>query len=142
MKQVCSRPRRVKRAPDWRLLVLILGALALLSVLGSCGKSKPAATQPSQSNDQGYTLTTEPAQTLPGRVLQRAEGVGCQENLKQLREMIMMAKDENENGSYPASLEQLSGAEKIIYCPVCHKEYQYDPTTGRVWCTFPGHESY
>lgn len=145
MKQACCRRRRAEAFTGWRLPLCILGALLLVVVLASCGKQKPAAenttTSSSYHDAQGITLTSEPAQSMPGRILQKAEGMGCQENLKQLRMLIENAKSESPDGKYPASLNEISGAGKISRCPVSHQEYQYDPNTGQVKCTFQGHES-
>ncbi len=77
------------------------------------------------------------AQTTLGKAVQKAESVACQNNLRQLRQMIQMEAME---GSNPARLDPAWGLP--LRCPVSGYEYRYDPRTGRVWCPTPGHENY
>jgi hypothetical protein len=119
-------------------VLLLVWALFLLSAtLISCGKKAAAPPNPNAGQ-----LTTQPAQSLYGRAAQHAVGVaGCQPNLEQIRETIQMYRDDHD-GQNPPSLQDLGLPAKILRCPVSKQDYQYDPTTGRVWCTFPGHEQY
>jgi hypothetical protein len=87
--------------------------------------------------------TTEPrfegdATTPMGRAVQSAESVECRNNLAQLRQAITM--DQTLEGSYPQALR--ADWNVALECPVSGQSYQYDPATGEVWCTTPGHEDY
>jgi hypothetical protein len=75
--------------------------------------------------------------------IQRAQGVECMNNLRQIRVAIQMAQTTNE--SLPRSLSELSTQgvmREMLVCPVSNLPYAYDPSTGRVWCQYPQHRSY
>ena len=78
------------------------------------------------------------AQTTPGAALEQARGVECQQNLRALRQEIAAYRIDGERA--PASLDEIRGAAKS--CPVSGNPYAYDPATGTVRCTTPGHESF
>lgn len=86
----------------------------------------------------------EPGQGIqnggPATPKERAESVECQSNLTQVRAAINMYQQSNEQ--YPASLADMSEVNSISKCPISEVPYSYDPGTGRVWCTTPGHEQY
>ncbi len=78
------------------------------------------------------------AQSVPGRAIDKARSVDCANNLNQLRQLIQI--EVIENGEYPRRFnpgEQGS----IGRCPVSGQPYVYDPQTGEIHCTTPGHES-
>jgi len=79
--------------------------------------------------------------TVPGRAVYKAQGEQCMENLRELRMMIQMATDDN-NGTFPRSLTDVPDSIKVRTCPIGGQDYVYDPDTGKVHCTTPGHESY
>ena len=135
MKLACYRRLHAKCGRGLWLLLLALGLLALCMTLSSCMKSK-------DDDHPVAHITTQPAQSIPGRAMQTAMGVQCKNNLDQLRMLIGTAKSENENGSYPPSLDSIPEASRIMSCPISHQPYVYDPMTGQVHCTFPGHEKY
>ena len=73
----------------------------------------------------------------------RAESVDCRNNLNQIRNAIEMEKSAGEEGRVPASLADLGPSmSAVTKCSISGKEYTYDPSTGRVSCTTPGHEGY
>lgn len=78
------------------------------------------------------------ATTTLGRAMQAGQGVECQNNLQQLRAAIQM--ESIDTGQPPAQLSPSWGVS--LKCPVSGQPYQYDPNTGRVWCTTPGHERF
>ncbi|NPV47935.1 MAG: prepilin-type N-terminal cleavage/methylation domain-containing protein [Armatimonadetes bacterium] len=78
-------------------------------------------------------------ETIPGKAIQKAESVECQSNLSQIRQMVQMEVMDSEQ--YPARIDQGATA-SISKCPVSGKPYSYNPQTGQVWCTTPGHEKY
>mgnify|MGYP001128634329 CR=1 FL=1 len=73
----------------------------------------------------------------------RALAVECMNNLNQIRLAIDMYRQSNEEGRFPASLKEIESSvgEGMLKCPVSGVPYSYDPNTGRVWCTTPGHGS-
>lgn len=77
----------------------------------------------------------------PASPKERAQGVDCANNLRQIRTAIDMYRQENEKR--PTSLQDLRGlSESMFKCSVSGTPLSYDPSQGRVWCTTPGHENY
>jgi prepilin-type N-terminal cleavage/methylation domain-containing protein len=75
--------------------------------------------------------------------IKQARGVECQSNLQQIRQAYTMATSFGE--TRPQSLADLRSngvTESITVCPVSKKPYQFDPASGRAWCTEPGHERF
>ena len=81
-------------------------------------------------------------QTVYGKARQAAQSTVCRNNLTQARAAIQMFQ--GSEGRFPASLEELAQSTPglVLRCDVSKQPYSYDPTTGRVWCTQPGHENY
>ena len=75
--------------------------------------------------------------TVPKAALDKGHGVECASNLNQLRADLQMRLMDEER--YPPALDPNSSLSR---CPVSGKPYGYDPQTGRVWCTEPGHETF
>ncbi len=105
-------------------LLVVIAIIAILAVayLGLRGKG-----------------TKMKPESIPGKAIQKAESVECQSNLSQVRQMIQMEIMDSEQ--FPARIDQGSTA-SISKCPVSGKAYSYNPQTGQVWCTTPGHEKY
>ncbi len=78
----------------------------------------------------------EGAQTTPGRAMEAARSAECASNLNQLRMMIQMHV--TEHGEYPREFRP-GDQGTIGRCPVSNEAYRYDPQTGRIACTTPGH---
>jgi competence protein ComGC len=75
--------------------------------------------------------------------IQRAHGVECMNNLRQIRAAIQMVATTSETP--PRSLAELSSSgvsREMLVCPVSRLPYQYDPRAGRVWCPYPEHQRY
>ena len=104
--------------------ILIVVAIIALLVVGYYGLSG--------KGDGEGTLN---ATTTPGQAMERAGLVECAANLKNLRGEIEMFQIEN--GHYP---EKFNPSPPLGVCPVSGKPYVYDPQTGRIHCTTPGHE--
>lgn len=155
MKQACCHPLFASRGFVGVLGLLILLAL-VSSVLVSCNKAPknegaapppvagaPDTTDRTVGGSAPGQITTEPAQSIPGKAMQRAMAPKCESNLNQLRLLVGSAKeDAGESGAYPASLDTISEAARINKCPVSGKPYDYDPATGTVKCLTTGHEKF
>lgn len=113
---------------------LLLLASCLLFGAASC-KTKSA-----EPEKEGIRLTTRPAKSLPGKVMQKAVSVECQSNIQQIRAALQTYHEENE--AFPASLAEIGYPAKVLRCPISKEAYIYDPATGEIHCTFPGHEKY
>ena len=75
--------------------------------------------------------------STPKAAIDKGHGVECASNLNQLRADLQMRLMEDEH--YPSALDANSS---LIRCPVSQEPYGYDPRTGRVWGTTPGHETF
>ena len=74
--------------------------------------------------------------STPKAAMDKAKSVECASNLSQMRALVQMKLADD--GKYPDQLEASPGIDR---CPISGQPYGYDPHTGRVWCTTPGHES-
>lgn len=124
------------------VLIELLIVLAIILALGGGylalrGKSSDKAV--TDAAGDGREATRAMAQTIPGKALQKAESVECQSNLNQVRQSVRM--DMDSGGTPPADIATGATA-SVSKCPVSGQPYQYDPQSGRVWCTTPGHEKY
>jgi len=77
--------------------------------------------------------------SIPAKSIEKAESVGCQSNLSQIRQSIQM---DTAGGEAPPQRLDTGVTASISKCPVSGQPYSYDPQSGRVWCTTPGHEKY
>ncbi|GIV05657.1 MAG: hypothetical protein KatS3mg016_1232 [Fimbriimonadales bacterium] len=91
------------------------------------------------TGSSGASSASPPASRV-GEVRQAAESVECRNNLSQIRTAIQMRTTTEE--TYPASLQELGIPATMLSCPVSGQAYQYDPNTGQVRCSAPGHMSY
>ncbi|MDQ2730182.1 MAG: hypothetical protein M3Y56_00865 [Armatimonadota bacterium] len=121
------------------LPLLIILALIVLGCLAGCGGSD-------DSNDKSKVAGGPAAQMVHdyGQVqtqsLDRGKATACSSNLSQLRTAIIGYRGDNEN-KFPASLADLGPAMRVVTtCPSNNQPYTYDPETGTVKCTNPGHE--
>ena len=110
-------------------ILVVLVVLVALAAIYFGVRKKPGEVKPAFEGE---------AQTTLGKSLQKAEGVGCQTNLSQLRQMLQM--EWTTNSQDPAALNSSGGVP--LKCPVSGYDYHYDPQSGRVWCVTPGHEKY
>lgn len=120
------------------LLALVVG-VALIAIIAAVVWTKMGHQQRAQ---QPMPLPTT-ARTVPGQALEQGSAVECISNLRSIRQAIEMSKATDE--APPPSLSALSSSgitPSMLSCPVSHRPYQYDPRTGRVWCTTPGHERF
>jgi prepilin-type N-terminal cleavage/methylation domain-containing protein len=77
--------------------------------------------------------------SMPEQAKEKAQGVDCRARLQQARASIEMAKMDNDDRP-PASIPPDMAS--YAFCPETSQPYGYDPQTGRVWCTTPGHEEF
>lgn len=113
------------------VVVLLLILVAMGAYFGLRGKPKPGELQGERS--------ATGAESIPLRAMQKAESLACKSNLQQVRQSLQMDKDSG--AEYPASLDQGATA-SVSKCPDSNQAYSYNPQTGQVWCTTPGHEKY
>jgi hypothetical protein len=121
-------------------LVLVLAvALLIVTLTAGCkGKAGPKNESVPFSQQTSHP-GLENASSIPGKALAKAETVECQNNLQQLRASIRMDADQGQQP--PASIGQ-GPMGSVSKCPITGKTYEYDPQTGKVWCTTSGHEKF
>ena len=133
----------------WGLIEILIVAVLLMggaALYLSMSKSAVQMNSNIDHLDEGVmpttrnTTTTDAPSSTPGRVVNRAESVQCQQNLRSLRAVI--ASEFAERGEYSAALADIEGAESIQACPVGGETYEYDRSTGTVRCPHEGHEEY
>jgi hypothetical protein len=79
--------------------------------------------------------------TVLGASMDQAKGVECQNNLSQIRQALNMDKMSGDEGGMPQTLAGLKGIPASMkVCPASGSPYVYNPQTGEVHCTTPGHE--
>jgi len=120
------------------LIVVAIIGVGFMMYTSMNGGASPADVSREMSQD-GVENGDQP-QTMPGRVKARAAGVQCLENLRELRAMV--TSSQAEDGSFPATLADVPGSERIRTCPVGREAYIYDASTGKVNCPHPGHDTY
>jgi len=123
---------RVGRRGSWTLIELLV-AVVILVALAAWLLPRYLT---SSKNAAGQTIQAP---------IQRAQGVDCANNLRQIRLAITMAQQTDEH--FPASLNELltngSGlSRQMLVCPDSKMPYVYDSATGRVSCPFPPHRSF
>jgi hypothetical protein len=114
--------------------------LAVIALFAGCGKkAADSSTSATTASDSGGIHVGPGAESIPGKAIEKAESTACQAQIKQVRDSIRM--DIDSTGKPPASLDQGATA-SISKCPVSGQPYVYDPTTGSVHCSTPGHEKF
>ncbi|MFN7172560.1 MAG: prepilin-type N-terminal cleavage/methylation domain-containing protein [Fimbriimonadaceae bacterium] len=79
----------------------------------------------------------------PQIVRESAIGVECQNNIRSVRQAIEMAKlNDIDSFAPPQTLEETRLGSNFYICPVGKQPYVYNPSTGQVSCTHPGHEKH
>ena len=86
------------------------------------------------------------SKTVGGRRVEspkeRGQSAVCINNLQQIRASLTMLQSAGDEEGRPKTLAELKLPAEMLRCPVGGEPYQYDPATGRVWCTHPGHEQF
>jgi len=98
----------------------------------------PRLTPGERAVKEGLVKPKE-GQTVIGASLDKAKETSCSSSLRQIRMAIDYYKAEN--GQPPATLQDLkmptSGS--FYTCPATGQPYRYDPNSGTVSCSTPGH---
>lgn len=108
------------------IIALLAGALYFGSGMFGTPKEPPRADKLGTS--------------MPALSKLKAQDDVCMSNLQQVRTAVQMARMSDEQP--PTSLDDIPSVKSLVYCPIGHEHYNYDPSTGRVTCPHPGHENY
>jgi len=78
--------------------------------------------------------------TVVGQSMARAKDEVCMSNLRQIRQAVAayMTSDETP----PSDMPVLKLPPEMLADPIGKEPYTYDPATGTVKCTHPGHGKY
>lgn len=109
------------------VLVEILLVIAIIALLAGAYLGLRGGQDEGEAGEKKST---------PARAIEKAHSVECMNNLRQLRMLIQM--EVVDSGGYPKTLKENA----LSRCPVSGKPYVYDPNTGQVRCTTPGHERF
>lgn len=146
MKQACCHPHASRGFGSIiEILIvafLIVGGLAMYMSFSSGSKDVQRALDEADPNAVVERADPNAPHTIYGRAIRKAVSFECKENLRQVRMLVMNAKNESENGNPPASLSEIPETARIRFCPVGKTEYAYDSVSGEVHCTYPSHENY
>lgn len=112
------------------VLILIL-AVVLLKGGSVFGMGKSAG--PERADKKGTTVL--------GKTRYAAQDGVCRSNLGQVRSSIQIVQSTNDDKP-PESIEETKLGSDFYKCPLGGEPYVYDPSTGKVHCPHPGHESY
>ena len=124
-------------------MVGMLAAVAIVMVLivvlffgsGAFGGPGGKAATPERADKKG--------RTIPGRVMYGAKDDVCRSNLQQVRYGVEVFKTSSAESQPPEKLEETRLGSSFYACPIDpHEPYEYDPQTGQVHCSHPGHEKY
>lgn len=74
--------------------------------------------------------------TVLGQTISAAKISAAEQQLSQVRQMVLINKDHVSN-EYPPSLDSAGVRGTMAICPLSEEPYGYDPETGRVWSTHP-----
>ncbi|UCH33270.1 MAG: hypothetical protein JSV65_11885 [Armatimonadota bacterium] len=127
------KPKRSEAG--WATLIELLVVTVIILIVIYMLYGRPTA--PSGAGTEVDDLATQ-ARTRPGAALEQARAVECQQNLRGLRQEIAAYRMDAEQP--PGSLAEIRGGAKA--CSVSGNPYAYDPATGTVRCTTPGHERF
>lgn len=123
----------------FHLMLLAAAALLMVTLSTGCKGKSEQKTESVPFSQQTSHPGLENASSIPGKALAKAETVDCKNNLQQLRASIQMDVDQGQQP--PASLGAGPMA-SVSKCPITGNTYNYDPQTGKVWCTTSGHEKF
>ena len=125
------KPKRSEAG--WVTLIELVVVVAIIAIAVTLlyGRQSPTGAG-------GITSPSGQAQTAPGAALEQARALECQQDLQGLRQVIAAYRIDNDQP--PSSLDQIRDGVKS--CPVSGNPYVYDPATGTVRCTTPGHENF
>jgi hypothetical protein len=129
----------------WTLIGILLAAAIIVVLVvvmfGPNSKIGPEGRLKQASEESGLDVQTQPGQSMVGAVRDTGKEPVCRNNLQQIRAYLTI--EQTQNDQYPATLEDRKiGSGSILNCPVSNQPYSYDPGSGRVQCTTPGHEGF
>jgi len=127
--------KKLQRGQTLVATLVVLAIIAILAVVMMKGSGAFGKSESPRADGRGTTI--------PGLVKAKTEDTVCRNYLGQLRMSLQLAKGDNDD-QWPASLEDTHLGKTFYGCPMGKgkEPYQYNPQTGQVWCTHPGHEKY
>jgi type II secretory pathway pseudopilin PulG len=130
---------------NWTLIGLLvaLGVMGVMIYFVVIPFASPKRASQVQKDLKAAGVSTGNAKTVYGAAMNAAKGTACKSQLAQIRTAIAQYRMEDGGNKNPSSLSVLKlGSGTFTQCPESKQPYSYDPTTGTVKCTTPGHEAY
>ncbi|MCC6445505.1 MAG: type II secretion system protein [Armatimonadetes bacterium] len=124
--------RLMNRRGSWTLIEIVVVMLILLG-LAAWLLPRYAGRSP------------QPGANAPATPVERASGVECENQLRQIRQAMQLYQVDHEE-KFPASLSELASygitSEAMLSCPLGREPYRYDASSGQAQCAHPGHERF
>ena len=133
-------PDRRASQRGWVTLIELLVVVVIIFIMGYLFMSGGGPFGSKQVEEELGPARPGGPQSIPGRSIEAAKSVECQNNLSQIRHAIRMHAMETDKP--PAGLSELGLPAATLKCPVTGDPYTYDARTGGVNCVVPGHEKY
>jgi len=115
--------------------LVVIAIIAILAAVVMKGSGAFGAKSSPRADGRGTTV--------PGLVKAKAEDTVCRSNLGQLRMSLQISHDSGgSDEAWPQTLEETRLGQAFYKCPMGKEPYVYNPQTGEVHCTHPGHEKY
>jgi len=132
---------KISNKGNWTLIALLL-AVAIIVVVAAVYFTSGSATTV-KPNDARLDRASE-KHTVVGKSMDSAKAVDCRTRLSQIRTGIQSYKTVNTDESNPPTLGDigLGVSNDYFQCPVTNRPYTYDPSSGTVQCSSPGHEGF
>lgn len=112
-------------------LIEILVVVAIIAILSAITYSVYVGHSKSAPPGKAHTPT------------ERAKDVVCMQDLRSVRQSIEAFRASDVDAKYPQSLTEMKELPaEVRECPEGKEPYTYDPSSGAVHCTHPGHENY
>ncbi|MFI5385317.1 MAG: type II secretion system protein [Fimbriimonadales bacterium] len=123
--------RRANSLVGMLVVIAIIALLAIVLLKGD-GIFSSSAGSPRKDNL---------GKTILGRSILKAKDDKCRIYLGEIRESLLINRDEVDN-KWPATLQDTKLGADFYKCPLGAEPYKYNPETGEVKCVHPGHEKY
>jgi hypothetical protein len=127
---------------SWTLIGLLV-ATAIVLVVAGMVYVRTTSSHDAAIEQQLGAVPGSQKTTIPGKALDAANNAVCEQNLSQIRQAVTAYQSTNTEGGFPSSLEAAGITDPaLLKCTVGGEPYNYNPSTGVVRCSHPGHQAF